>query len=1155
MEYFPLRKFRIDCHSRYYKICMIMRLTTILLFATVLQVSAKSEAQTITLSGSNISLIKALTEIKNQSKFAFFWSDQLISSAPPVNVRFKNYSLKQALDEVLKDLPLSYKIENNFVYIIPGIKTQSLFLISQEQDIHGRVTDSAGHAIAGVSVMIKGTTHGTITNNDGDYKIVAREGDVLLFNYVGFKPKEVAVHGEHVVNVSLEAQNSFLNDVVMIGYGTRKKSDVSAAVSTITDKDMADSHNGSTVSAALSGKIPGVTFRMSDSRPGASASVSIRNMGAAIFIIDGIQEDEGQFNNIAPGDIESISVLKDASAAVYGVEAANGVVLVTTKRGKLGTPNKVNINAYTGWQNWDRFPKTTNNYEWQEGKVEADVNEGRTPISKDELAKYKAAMTSGAADTGIYRSFDWYHFIVKGNAPLNNVNLNFTGGSDKVNYYVSLSNLFQNSVLGREYKFNRTNFQSNIDAQITKSFKIGAQINGRVEDRQNPGVPGTDDYWEARFAILRDAPWERPYANDNPAYLNEIGHDNENWGLLNDKMSGQYRDTWRVLQANLNAEWKTPLPGLTFKGLFSYYYANELLNNHEYTYTTYTFNQADSTYVPAGGSSNPWRERTQQTKITTDIQLQADYTRSFGKHNINVTFVNERNRAHTLYDWVHDVPSSNELSLIYFSTMDTYTDQDVTTSKIGYVGRFSYNYDNKYYLDIAGRRDASYIMSPGHKWGTFPSATASWRLTRESFFQDWVSPKILSEFKIRASYGATGDDRNLPIDEFSYLDAYNYNPGSPATPAILDGNAVIVSSWRGIPVTNVTWIKARMLDIGFDYGLFSNRLSGTFDYFKRKRTDLTGTKYDILLPNELGYTLPVESIPSNSDKVQGVEGSVAYTGNFNKVNFSVAANFTYSRSYTVSTYKPTYFNSLDKYFSSSTDRPNNLFWGYIAEGQFTSQQQINDYPVNEDGQGNKTLLPGDIIYKDLNGDHVIDKNDQRPIGWGEGQNPIFSGGLNLSANWKGFDFSMDFTYGSGYTFNRNWEMRWPFQNGGALQQIFYDSHWHHQDIYDPNSPWVPGKYPAFRYNDGGGNDYYPNSTFWLVNVKYFRCRNLEVGYTLPQALLEKVKFTKARFYVNFSNLFSVDNVHDYGIDPEISDDNGLTYPQSKYLNVGVNLSF
>ncbi|MGF7232869.1 SusC/RagA family TonB-linked outer membrane protein [Arachidicoccus sp.] len=1021
---------------------------------------------------------------------------------------------------------------------------------NERQTYRGTVTNNSGVPMQGVSLAVVGSkSNGTVTDENGSFALKAEKGSSIFVTFVGYLSQKIDLGDQKDLTIKLvQAADSSLNDVVVIGYGTRKKENVNAAISTITSKDMEDSHNGSTVSSALAGKIPGVTFRMSDSRPGASASVSIRNMGTPLYIIDGIQQDEGQFNNLAPNDIESISVLKDASAAIYGVQAANGVVLVTTKRGKLGSPSRINLNAYTGWQNWSRFPKTEDLYGWEKGRVEAAVNEHdlNNIISPEELAKYKAGTAPG------YQSFDWYDFIVKKNAPLNSLNLNFTGGSDKINYYVSATNLFQNSVLGREYKFNRTNIQSNIDAKVTKRLKIGAQINGRVEDRQNPGVPGTDDYWEARFAILRNTPWERPFANDNPAYLNDIGHNNENWGLLNTNLSGKYRDTWRVLQTNLNASYETPLKGLTLKGMFSYYYANELLNNHEYTYDAYTFHPEDSTYVRTGGSSNPWRERRQRTILSSNIQLQADYVRSFGKHNINLTFVNERTRRQDMNNWLHSVPTTNILPLIYFNTMDTYDDGDVTTSKIGYVGRISYNYDNTYYVDIAGRRDASAILSPAHKWGTFPSATVGYRITKEKFFQEIVKPEIVNELKLRASYGITGDDRNLPIDEFSYLEAYNYNSGNPA---ILNGVPIITSAYRGIPVTSISWIQSKMLDIGLDYGLFNNKVSGSFDYFRRERTDLPGQKYDVLLPNELGYGLPNESLSQIQDKVQGVDGSISYSGTIKKVNFHVAGNLSFSRPWNVSSYKPRFFNSLDQYFSSGENRPQNLFWGYIAQGQFQSQEQINNYPVNEDGQGNKTLLPGDIIYKDLNGDGVIDGNDTRPIGWGEGRNPIINGGLNLSANWNGLDVHIDFSYGSGYTFNRNWEMRWPFQNGGALQSVFAEDHWHHQDIFDANSPWIPGKYPPFRFNDGGGNSYNKNSTFWIVNVKYFRCRNIEIGYSIPQSILDKVNIKQVRFYVNASNLFSIDNVHQYGIDPEISDDNGLTYPQSKYINVGVNLSF
>ncbi len=1151
-----------------YLLMKISVIPLILLMTAFCSIAKNMDAQKylskkITVKENNKDVKHVLSRIEKLAGIKFLYSPEYIQPDRKIDVNIENKKLSDALNEILAPLAISYDAKSNgYVFLdrkndnaikrdgIPTyIDDKSIDLMGNwvpEIIITGLVTDEKGMALQGASVRAKGSEKGATTNADGRFRLVVKEIDkTLVISFTGYSPTEIALGQQTDFTVKLISLVNHLEEVVVIGYGTKKKEELTASVASITSKDIENSHNGSTVSSALAGKIPGVTFRMSDSRPGASANIQIRNMGDALFIIDGIQQDAGQFNNIAPNDVESISVLKDASAAIYGVQAANGVILVTTKRGKLASRNTITVAAYTGWQNWSRFPKTTNAYQWQEGKVESDVNQGRTPsVTLQDLAKYKAGTEKG------YQSFDWYNFIVKGDAPLTQMNLNFTGGSDKINYYVSATHLKQQSVLGREFWFERTNIQSNIDVKVTDRLKIGAQINGRVESRDNPGVPGGDDYWEARFAILRNTPMERPYANDNPNYVNDIGHNNENWAFLNDKLSGHYRSDWRVLQTNLTAEYETPIKGLSFKGLFSYYYANQLMNNQEYTYKVYTY-QPDSTYKATGGSSNPWRERTQQTILSSTTQLQADYKRTFGKHSVNVTFVNERIFRKDVNNWVHAVPTTNTLPLIYFATVDTYNDNDISTSRIGYVGRISYNYDSKYYIDISGRRDASYILSPDHKWGTFPSVSAGWRLTQEEFFKKLVKNTGLSELKLRGSYGIMGDDRPLGnyINEFSYLQAYNYN----STTAILNGSTIIGSSYAGVPVTSITWIKSKMLDIGLDFAIWNGKLTGTVDYFNRKRTGIPASKYDVLMPSELGYNLPVGN--ANSDGVKGEEASLAYNGKIKKVNFTIGGNVSVSRPSTISTYKPTFFNSWDRYRASAENRPNNLYWGYESIGQFQSQDQINKYSVNEDGQGNKTLLPGDLIYKDLNGDGVINDMDTRPIGWGAGANPIVNFGLNLAANWHGFDVHADFSGGGGSSFNRGWEMRWPYQNGGALQSVFYDSHWHHADPYDAKSAWIPGKYPAFRYNTGDHNDYNKNSTFWLINVKYIRCRTLELGYSLPKELLNKAKIQNLRVYVNANNLFSLDNVHDLGIDAEIADDNGLTYPQSKYVNVGINLSF
>ncbi|MDR6567341.1 MULTISPECIES: SusC/RagA family TonB-linked outer membrane protein [Chitinophaga] len=1011
--------------------------------------------------------------------------------------------------------------------------------------ITGKVTDDKGIPLVGVTVNVKGTNKGTATDGAGNYSLsVPENGAVLVFSYVGFLKQEVPLSGKKVVNVQLETDSKGLGEVVVVGYGTQKKESITGAISGVTSKDLERVH-ASTVSATLAGKIPGVSFRMPDGRPGAGANIQIRNFGNALYVIDGIQKDAGQFNNISPNDIESITVLKDASAAIYGVRAANGVVVVTTKRGKMGAGNTINVDAYTGWQNWSRFPKTVNAYEWMLGKADAEMNDENphTDITREELEKWKAGTEKG------YKSFDWYDFIIKKNAPQNSINVNATGGSENINYYLSLTRLDQKSVLGREFDFNRTNIQSNVDAKVAKRVKVGVQINGRIEQRDNPGVPGGDDYWAPRFALFRNRPTERPYANDNPLYPNDIGHNTENWAVQTKDISGYWTEDWRVLQTNFNATYETPIKGLTLKGMYSYYFADKLMNGHEYTYDTYTYQEATDTYLRTGGSSNPWRERGNHKVLENVLQGQINYNNTFGKHTIGATLVSERIKRRELDVWVHAVPKSNELPLIQFSDMDTYNDNDWTEARVGYIGRLNYSFSDKYFLEVAGRYDGSWKFTPDKRWGFFPSISGGWRITEEPFVKNWLGGNsILTELKLRASYGELGDD-DIGIGAYDYLPGYTYGTST----VILDGTVIRGSRDKGVPNDRLSWFTSKIADVGLDYQLWNGKISGSLDFFNRKRSGLRGRKYDVLVPSEIGYNLPDENV--NSDSQRGGEFSAAYNGQAGKVNFVIGGNVSYSRSRFLESYKPVWGNSWDHYRNSIEDRWNNIYWGYEAIGQFQSQEEINKYPVNVDGQGNKTLLPGDIIYKDMNGDNVINDYDQRPIGYQTTGNPTVNFGLNFGVRWNGIDFTADFSGGSMYSYNQNWEMRWPYQNGGNLLKQFYDDRWHREDPFDLNSKWIPGKNPPLRFNKGGHSNYNKPSTFWLHNVHYLRLRTMEIGYSIPQQILDRIRFKKVRVYVNTYNLFSLDNVKDLGIEPEIADENGLQYPQNKLVNIGLNFTF
>ncbi len=1015
-------------------------------------------------------------------------------------------------------------------------------LLAQTVNVTGKVVDSYGEPIPGASIIIQGTMTGTISDMEGNYTLNNVPQDAVLeFSFVGMESEKVNVNGRSTINVTMQESSIALQEVIAVGYGVQKKESITGAISGVTSKDLEAVHS-STVSATLAGKMAGVSFRMPDGRPGAGANIQIRNMGNPLYVIDGIQKDAGQFNNLAPNDIESISVLKDASAAIYGLRAANGVVVVTTKRGKLNEKNTINVDAYMGWQNWTRFPETVNAYDWMLGKAYADMNQsGSTNITPEELEKWKQGTEYG------YRSFDWYDFIIKPNAPQNQINVNTSGGSENINYYLSFTQLDQTSVLGREFTFGRSNIQANIEAKIAKRLKVGAQINGRIESRENPGVPGGDDYWAPRFALFRNRPTWRPYANDNPEYINHIPSMETNWGLLTMKNSGYLRNDWRVVHPTFTGEYETPIEGLTVKGTYSYYFADMVEDIHEYTYDAYGYNPETDEYYISFANKNPWRSRDTRKVIENVSQFQVNYNREFGQHSIAATFVNERIERRELHVGVHSVPKTNALPLLQFNDMDRYTDEDWTQARIGYVGRINYNFANKYYVEVAGREDGSWKFIESERWGFFPSASVGWRITEENFAQSLLGDSDF-DLKLRASYGELGDD-NVGIGDFDYMTGYNY--GTSVVP--LGDETITGARDRGVPITSISWFTSQITDIGADFSFWSGKLSGTFDYFYRKRDGLRGRKYDILVPNELGYGLPDENV--NSDATMGSEFSIAYNGEAGELTYTLGGNISYARNKFLDSYKPRFGNSWDHYRNSSENRWTRTYWGYEVIGQFESFEQINSYTVNNDGVGNRDMLPGDLIYKDVNGDGVINGYDVRPIGYPRDRNPILNFGFNFTAQYKGFDLRADFSGGSMYSYNQGWEMRWPYQNTGNLLAQFYDDRYHRVDPFDLNSQWVSGKYPPLRFNAGWHNNYNKNSDFWLTNVKYLRMRTLELGYTVPQTIMDKLGMQRARVYVNTYNLFSIDNVSSLGVEPEGMDENGLQYPQNKFVNIGVNLSF
>jgi len=1114
------------------------------------EIRAAGQAKTITVELKNVSLSKAMTAIEKASGYSFFFDENKTDLNHVVNLDAENDEINRVLSELLSSTNLTYEISNNQIALIPKGNTGQLNLrsfsktalpeVQQSRGIKGVVKDSYGETIIGASVIVKGTTTGTVTDMDGNFSLDVPVGTTLEVSYVGYLTQAVVVNS-NLLSIVLKENSTQLSEVVVTGFGlSQKKATLTGAVSSIGANDLSRSVS-STTSGALVGKMPGVNSRQADGRPGSTTNIQIRNMGNPLYVIDGVQKDAGQFNNIDFNDIESVAVLKDASAAIYGVRAANGVVVVTTKKGSKNTKNTVTLNAYYGWQSLSNFPDPADAGTYVENYIQSQTIQGKTLTwDKEDLAKWQQGTEKG------YQSFDWKDFIWE-TSPQEYVNANVSGGSDKINYYFSLGHLNQDAMIVNYGGFTRSNVQMNIESQVNDKLKLGASMNGRIEKRMNPGVPGGDDYWLPIFGTYRNLPTVRPFANDNPKYPTMTSTDaGTNFAWLNYDLSGKMEDTWRVAQLNFDAEYQI-IDGLKAKGMFGYYLANRKHDNQEYTYKLYKYDEATDTYPVMFENNNPWRERTTAMveELTTNVQL--SYNKTFGDHNVAALVGLESIKRDAPSNWVHSIPASNALHLLTYETMDTYNDTgNNTEARLGWTGRVNYDFANKYLLELSARYDGSWKFPTNDRWGFFPSASVGWRISEEGFWKDSKIASVVSDLKLRGSYGMMGDDNVDGYAAFDYMSGYNYKNGG----SVIDGKYTIGTVPRGLPVTTLSWIEAKILDIGFDASFFQGKLTGTFDFFQRKRTGLPASRYDVLIPSEAGFSLPKENL--NSDMNLGYDASARWNDKAGDLNYSVGVNVTYSRFYDWNQYKPRFSNSWNVYRNSINERFGYLSWGLEADGQFQSWEEIASWTIDNDRQGNKTLRPGDIKYKDQNGDKVINGMDERPIGYRQGSTPVLNFGMNFSFGYKGFDLAFDLTGGALASWRQDWEQRNPFHDGGNNSQYYMENTWRLSDITDANSALIPGKYPTMLIGNSSHSNYW-NSTFWMHNIRYVKLRNLEFGYTIPRQMLERFLISELRLYVSGQNLLTFANTN--GTDPEITSENGLQYPTTRIVNLGLTLKF
>ena len=985
------------------------------------------------------------------------------------------------------------------------------------RSVSGTVVDEKGNPVIGASVIVKGTQRGAVTDSDGRYMIGGvGSGDALQFSYLGYYSVTEKVGTRTTVDAVLSEMSNLLNDVVVVGYGAQKRASITGAVASVGDSDL-DRVHSATTSAMLSGKLPGLSFRQADGRPGAGATIQVRNFGAdPLFVIDGVPQDKGGFDQLAPTDIESISVLKDASAAIYGLRAGNGVVLVTTKRGQENTPARINVNMYYGWQNWTRFPRGTNAYEWMLAQTEGLVNQGQNPtLTPEELEKWRVGKEKG------YQSFDWYDYIVQRNAPQASINANISGGGKETKYYVSVSHMSQDAAF-RDYNYRRSNVQSNFETNIGKRMRAGVNLSGRIDSKRNPAVSGADadDYWQPRNALLNLLPTERPYANDNPMYISATQVPEANWAGINYQNSGYYKYDLRVMQANMFAEYKSYyVPGLTGRVTYSYQMADNVIDNFEYAYDAYTYNSDKDTYDKKAVNATANREQTHKKVFNTMLQFMINYNRTFAeKHNVSAVLANERTTYRTTDELVKASPNNNVIPIIMLGDIKGYTASDKPQARVGYVARVNYNFDNRYYIEFSGRYDASWKFISTKRWSFFPSVSGAWRITQEPFFKNNVKSDVLSDLKIRASYGVVGDD--AVGGDYDYVAGYNNN----TSVSILDGEAVVGIRPRGEPVTNVSWMKNHFTNVGLDFGFLGGRINGSVDWYLRQTDDLLNS---VITPmgSNFGNTV-LTNIGSMENK--GVEFNLNFIPVQTKDwNLTVGFN---------GTFQHTEFTKLN-----NTDDPDyNIQTGSITKGTgnllqihkvgyapytFYCFQQVYD----QDGNPiQNALVDRDKDGKITQADRYV--TDKSP-------NPDFFYGISLKLSYKNWDFGFN-----GHGSAGNWVFN-DFASANSTSNI---------DINAGNLPNFARlvKKTGFTKANSGEQWY---SDMFLENASFFRMDDINLGYTF-----NKIGNWKGSMRVAFGvqNVFVITDYS--GVDPEIPGVNGIDgsiWPRPRTYSLRLNVNF
>ena len=988
--------------------------------------------------------------------------------------------------------------------------------------ITGTVNDAQGESLPGVNVVVKGTSIGTVTDFNGRYSINVSDRDaVLVYSFVGYTTQEITVGNRTVIEVSLVEDASLIEEVVVVGYGTQKKINLTGAVQSVTSTELTK-RNTSNTSVALQGLVPGVSVVQSSGQPGADgAGIVIRGNGSLnssrdpLVLIDGV---EGDLNNIDLNSIESISVLKDAaSASIYGSRSSNGVILVTTKRAKEEKV-KIAYNGYVGLNRPTELPKAVGAVGYMEAINTATANSGSTniPYSQDLINTYK---TQGADNITRFDT-DWRDLMIKNAAFVQNHSLSMSGGSDKLSYFANAGYYTQDGQIPNN-DYSRMTLRMNTDARVTDWMTIGLDVYLRQSKARRPSQEAPNSLINKAFTFVpiyqgvnNDGTWGNGQNGDNPVAKSKAG------GVHN----GVTPD--RGIKGSLKL---TPFAGFEALASYSSRQQQYKVNSFVRPYDTYANGLYVLTWPSTGNSGSESWSQTNWNQFNAQISYEKNIAKHFVKGIAGMETQEYINKSFDASRTGYSYPGFEEIKHgdVASARNGSYHEE---RAMVSYFGRINYIFADRYLLEFTGRWDASSRFMPDVRWGFFPSVSAGWRISEESFFEPLKS--TVNNLKIRGSYGMLG---NQDINSnYPYVTLLNSGYGYRF-------NKVLGTGYTQTEMANelITWEKSKQFNIAFDLGMLRSRLNLSFDYYVRNIEDMLQR---LPVPAHVGLTAPFKN--AGSMRNNGWDLSVSWRDKVGEVGYSITGMLFDVKNKVTDLYGEKY---IDDTATTQVGYPMWSWYGYVSDGYFQNRTEIDNAAAVYGG--NKTNIhPGYIRYKDVSGpdgkpDNAINADDRKVIG---DPFPRYQFSLSLGADWKGFDFSL-FLQGVGKKdiLLTGYGAR-PFYIGRTIFE-------HQMDTWTSDNP--NAKYPLLLLESAAGAN--PNnicSDFWIRSGAYMRVKNVVLGYTVPAKHINSIGIEHLRFYLSAQNLFTISNAYK-GYDPENDVNSGNFYPVMQTFSFGVDLRF